>query len=375
MSRKIRVLHVAEAAGGVERYLRELFKYTQNVDNYIICSQNYSSKKIKPYVKKCFQIKMAHSFSLNQDVASIIKIKRLIRTIKPDIIYAHSSKGGALARLANLQYKVKIIYNPHGWSFNEVSTGIKGNIKNFLFKLTEKLAAPFTDQIVCISDFEKETAIKHHISSRKKLKVIYSGIDFSEFNNSKKIASFFPDNSFVVGMVARITETKAPDVFVKAAKIIHSKIPNAYFLIVGDGDQKDEIIQLIKKEHLETHFKLTGWVSNPADYMRIMHVGLLLSRWEGFGLVLPEYMYSSVPIVATNVGGIPYIVKNKKTGILISPDNPQEVADAVINLHNDLHLRSYLINNANLTVKEKFSINREAYQTEKLYYSLIYKDK
>lgn len=371
MEKKIRVLHVAEAAGGVERYLEALFKYTDHdqVENILICSQNYDYEKMKQLTDRVIVIKMAHQIDSKADFKSIKAIRHYIRQIKPDIVYAHSSKAGALARIADLGINNKVIYNPHGWAFN-----MQQSAKKEMYKWVERILAYFCDKIVCISDAERESALREKICNPDKLQVIYNGIDLEEINSTvpiKRIELGIPNDAFVVGMVGRLSKQKAPDTFVKAAKLIKEAIPNAYFLMVGDGELRNQIEDMIQQYGLDSSFLITGWVDNPITYMKIMDVGMLLSRWEGFGLVLPEYMACDVPIVATNVDAIPNIIKNEKNGLLIKKDNYKLSAEAVIKIFKNKKLRQKLIYEEKSIVQKRFSIDRVSQQTYKLYINLI----
>ena len=330
MKKKIRVLHVAEAAGGVERYLETLFKYTDHdkVENILICSQNYDYKKMKYLADRVIIIKMAHQIDSKSDIKSVKAIRHYIKQIKPDIIYAHSSKAGALARIADLGINNKVIYNPHGWAFNMQQSAKKKE----MYKWVERISAHFCNKIVCISDAEKESALREKICKPDKLQVIYNGIDLEEIKNTKpktRKELGIPEDAFVVGQVGRLSEQKAPDTFVKAAKMIKEKIPNAYFILVGDGELRDQIEKMIHEAGLNNSFLITGWVDNPAAYMKIMDVGTLLSRWEGFGLVLPEYMDCGTPIVATDVDAIPNVIGDKQHNWLVDKDNFEMVSEKV----------------------------------------------
>ena len=359
MNKRIRVLHVAEAAGGVERYLQTLFKYSdkEQVENILVCSQNYDYKKMKSLADRVIVLKMAHQINPSSDIKVEKALRRIIKQLKPDIVYAHSSKAGALARIADWGLKNKVIYNPHGWAFNmQQSTK-----KKEMYKWVEKISAHFCDKIVCISDAEKESALREKICKPSKLQVIYNGIDLEEIKNtiSKKRAELnIPEDAFVVGMVGRLSKQKAPDVFVKAAKLIKDKIPNAYFLMVGDGELRDQVEEMIHKFNLDSSFLITGWVDNPTAYMKVMNVGCLLSRWEGFGLVLPEYMACGVPIVATDVDAIPNIIKNGKNGILVDKDDYILTSNVIIKLFNDEQFRYDLIKFEKAVVKQKYSVKR-----------------
>lgn len=371
MNKRIRVLHVAEAAGGVERYLQTLFKYSdkEQVENILVCSQNYDYKKMKSLADRVIVLKMAHQIDPTSDIKVEKALRRIIKQLKPDIVYAHSSKAGALARIADLGLKNKVIYNPHGWAFNMQQSAKKKE----MYKWVEKISANFCDEIVCISDAEKESALREGICKPSKLQVIYNGIDLEGIKNTipkTRKELNIPEDAFVVGMVGRLSKQKAPDVFVKAAKLIKQKIPNAYFLMVGDGELRDQIEAMIHKFNLDSSFLITGWVDNPTSYMKIMNVGCLLSRWEGFGLVLPEYMACGVPVIATNVDAIPNIVKTNENGILINKDSCVDAQRACITIKNNICLKNKIISSASVRVKQHFNGVRVAKESIDLYKNL-----
>ena len=371
MNKRIRVLHVAEAAGGVERYLQTLFKYSdkEQVENILVCSQNYDYKKMKSLADRVIVLKMAHQINPSSDIKVEKALRRIIKQLKPDIVYAHSSKAGALARIADLGLKNKVIYNPHGWAFNMQQSSKKKE----MYKWVEKISAYFCDKIVCISDAEKESALREKICKPSKLQVIYNGIDLEAIKNTipkTKAELNIPEDAFVVGMVGRLSKQKAPDVFVKAAKLIKDKIPNAYFLMVGDGELRGQVEEMIHKFDLDSSFLITGWVDNPTSYMKVMDVGCLLSRWEGFGLVLPEYMACGLPIIATNVDAIPNIVKDGVNGMLINKDSFVGAQKVCTRLNSDTELKDRIIASAKSMVKNKFGAKRVAKESIELYKNL-----
>lgn len=372
MNKRIRILHVAEAAGGVERYLQTLFKYSdkEQVENILVCSQNYDYKEFEKLIDRVIVLKMAHQINPSSDIKVERALRRIIQKNKPDIVYAHSSKAGALARIADLGLKNKVIYNPHGWAFNMQQSAKKKE----MYKWVEKILAHFCDKIICISDAEKESALREKICKPSKLQVIYNGIDLEEIKNTvpkTRTELHIPEDAFVVGMVGRLSKQKAPDIFVKAAKLIKDAVPNAYFMIVGDGELRDQIEVLIHRFDLDSSFLITGWVDNPTAYMKIMDVGCLLSRWEGFGLVLPEYMACKVPIVATNVDAIPNIIEDGKNGILVDKDDYQAVKKVVVKIYEDRTFYSEIQNNAINEVKLLFSEKRVTLESKRMYVKVL----
>lgn len=372
MNKRIRVLHVAEAAGGVERYLQTLFKYSdkEQVENILVCSQNYDYKKMKSLADRVIVLKMAHQINPSSDIKVEKALRRIIKQLKPDIVYAHSSKAGALARIADLGINNKVIYNPHGWAFNMQQSAKKKE----MYKWVEKVSAHFCDKIVCISDAERESALREKICKSNKLQVIYNGIDLEEIENTKpktRKELGIPEDAFVVGQVGRLSEQKAPDIFVKVAKLIKEKIPNAYFILVGDGELRNQTEEMIHKQGLDDVFLITGWVDNTAAYMKIMNVGTLLSRWEGFGLVLPEYMACNVPIVANKIDAIPNIINNLKNGMLTDTNNINSVANSVIELYENEKFTAKVVETARKQVRIKYDMRRVVTDTLALYKDLI----
>lgn len=370
---KIRVVHVAEAAGGVERYLYALLRNSdsQEVENYFIASQHYELEKFQEYVSGSYQLEMAHTISPHGDRVAIKQIRKIVKKINPDIVYAHSTKAGALVRIALIGIHIPVIYNPHGWAFNIVQS----KKKELAYKLIEKVQIPFTKKVVCISEAEKNSAIQNHICSTNKIQIITNGVDFELLDQAQKITRKdlgIPEDAFVVGQVGRLTEQKSPDVFVEMAEKIKKEIPNSFFVMVGDGNLEAEIRRLIKMKGLEDSFLITGWVDNPTGYLNCFDVATLLSRWEGFGLALVEYMYCGVPLVSTKVDAIPYVVDDGVDGLLVEPDNSSEAAGAVIRIHEDPALAAKFVANGLSIAKDKYDVRRVAKQTLKLYYKVLY---
>lgn len=360
----MRVVHVAECVGGVERYLRSLLKYS-SCENIMILSQLYNKAEFENLADSVEIVSMSHNIGISA-LKEAIQIRKKIKKYKPDIVYAHSSIAGAITRMACVGVKTKVIYNPHGWSFN-----MESNKKN-IFIVLEKVMSHFCDKIICISDAEKESALKYKICKKSKLCVIYNGIDVDEYK-PKKANLPVSDDMFVVGMVGRICKQKAPDVFLKMAGEVKKKIPNSCFVIVGDAiegeeQERKDIEELAKKMGVD--LIITGWVDNPLEYMNRFDVGCLLSRWEGFGLVIPEYMLTRTPIVATRVDAIPYLITDGVDGLLVDKDDWENVAKMICMIEADADKKNTLINNAIETVSRRFDVRRVSKQIEALYESM-----
>ena len=305
------------------------------------------------------------------DIEAVRQLRKIIKKYTPDIVYAHSSKAGAITRIANIGIKNYCIYNPHGWAFNMQVSKKKQSLYTFI----EKVEAPFCNKIVCISNAEKKSALDKNICRENKIQVIFNGIDIEAYKRPyehciQRRNLNIPENAFVIGMVGRISKQKAPDVFVEAAKKIKDKIKNAYFVIVGNGDMEDEIKKYIVNHNMQNCFHITGWVENPMEYIRLFDVACLLSRWEGFGLVLPEYMLAGKPIVASKVDAIPDIIKSGENGILVEPDNAEDVKNEILRLYGDKSFRQKLVMQGQADVK-KFDVQRVAAEHQRMFMDIV----
>lgn len=366
---KIRILHVAQAAGGVDRYIRMLLKYLdkEKFENILVCSQDFRTENYSGLVDSIEQIEMTRAIGGN-DLRAIKEVRSLIKKYNPDIVYAHSSKAGAITRVADIGLKNHCVYNPHGWAFNMRCSAKKKAI----YTAIEKMAAPFCDKIICISDAEKQSALDKKICREEKLQVIFNGVDIESYENGahgavRRKDLNIPEDAFVVGMVGRMSPQKAPDVFIKMARQVKNKIPNAHFIIVGSGNQEAEIRKYAEESGFLDSLHITGWVDNPMSYVELFDVACLLSRWEGFGLALPEYMMASKPIVASRVDAIPNIIRDGENGLLVEVDDDIGASNAVLRIYQEDGLKNRLVAQGMKDVHNRFNARRVSEEHGKLF--------
>lgn len=370
----MKILHIAQASGGVERYIYSLLSHIDNskYENVLLCSNQFNKESFKHLTSSVEELSMKRNIGLG-DIRNILAIRKIIKKYNPDVVYCHSSKGGAVGRLACVGLGIKTIHNAHGWAFN-----MKGSwVMHILYIFVEWCLGLFTDMIVCISNSEFVDAKRKHIGNERTRKIIYNGVDVEQLEKALQDSSLMrsdlniPDDAFVVGMVGRISQQKAPDVFVKMAARIKRDVPSAHFVIVGSGKEREGIEQQIKDANLDHCFHITGWVDNIAPFIKLLDVGVLLSRWEGFGLALCEYMVAGLPIVATNVDAIPEVVNDGVNGLLVDMDDDVAAANAVMRIYTDKDMYMQMSKNGSKIVRDRFDVKRTAEQTEVLFQSLI----
>lgn len=244
-------------------------------------------------------------------------------------------------------------------------------LKSLVYLLMERCLAPLTDRIVCISEAEKESALRAHIADEDKLELIPNGIDIAAVQHAEAIQRSdlgIADDAFVVGMIGRLSPQKAPDVFIRAAKLVHDSINNSAFIIVGDGEEREAVEHFAKDNGLQ--LVVTGWTDNPYSYLKVFDVAVLLSRWEGFGLAVVEYMAAGKSVVATRTDAIPTLIDDGVDGLLVEVDNPEDVRDKVVFLYNHPEEVDNMKKKALNKVKAYYDISRVVDQHERMFVNL-----
>lgn len=374
---KITIIHIAQSAGGVEEYLYLLLTNIDcnRYDNILIVSEDYKKdkEKFEKVCKKIYFVPMQREINLKKDLHAIKEIKKILKKQKYDLLYMHSSKAGALGRIATMfKFKQKIIYNAHGWYFNAKIS----KCKKIIFAFIEKILALKTNIIINISKSEYNSALKCKIAKKSKLKIVENGIDFNYFKDYEKYRKIIrkeygiKDDEIVIGVVGRISEQKDPMTTIKAFKILNKENNKFRLMFIGSGELEKSVMDFAKNNNIENKVIITNWVKSVKEYISSIDIAILPSKWEGFGLAILEYMACDKPIVATNVGGISDIIKNNVNGYLVKPEDYQELSNKILEVISNQELSKEMIEN-NKIYRNKYSIKNTAKNSmnifEKLY--------
>lgn len=369
----MKILHIAQSAGyGVTIYMESLIQgLKENGDKQIILgSDYYDSSRFRDIADDVVTIPMCRNISL-KDAVTIKRCIGVVRKINPDIVYCHSAKAGIYGRIACIGTKAKVVYNPHGWSFNMKH----GMLSTFIYKSIEYVFSWLTDKIVLISQFELDSTPKSF--PRKKLVKITNGIDVErdlrllQQNSLDRKDLHIPEEAFVVGIVGRISIQKGQDLFVKVAAKVKQRIPSAYFLIVGGKSDDIPLEELISQMGFADCFTITGEVADAIRYVPLFDVALFTSRWEGFGLVLPEYMLAKRPVVAFAVDAAKEIIEDHVNGLAIPKGDVDSMAQAVVKLSQDKTLYDRLVDNGYKDAISKYDLKRVVAEHRKMFEKLI----
>jgi len=318
-----------------------------------------------------------------QDLKALLNLRQILVKEKPAIVHTHSSKAGILGRWAAKWAGVPvIIHSIHGFGFHDH----QGLLMQKMFIFLERATSPITTHFIAVSraNIEKGIALKLFEASR--ISLIRSGIEIDAFRRPeaggltpvvrdpplKREEFGFNAETPLVGMIACFKPQKAPLDFVRMAHLIYKQMPEARFLMVGDGALRPQIESCIQELGLSEVVRLTGWRRDVPKILHLLDVLVLTSLWEGLPRVFPQAMAAAVPIVATCVDGAPEAVKEGINGYLLPPGDIKGLAERVIYLlrHPDLARK---MGQQGIRLVDEFDSDRMVRQQEELYLTLLKK--
>jgi glycosyltransferase involved in cell wall biosynthesis len=348
--------------GGPTYNAAYLTKYLEpDYETLLIGGQHDESEKSSMHILDNLGLKpiiipeMQRSLNPYKDQIAFKKIQNIIKEFKPDIVHTHAAKAGALGRRAAYKMGVKQIYHTfHGHVFHSYF----GSFKTRIFKEIEKNLAKKSTKIIAISEIQKRELSKiHKICPEKKIEVIPLGFDLERFNTDKdsKRKEFrkkwnLKENEIAIGIIGRLVPIKNHVFFIDAIQEVlkKSEFPVRAF-IVGDGEEKQNIVNYIKNKNLDfsldytpATFNLTSWIKEIDRVNSGMDIICLTSLNEGTPVSLIEAQASGKPIVSTKTGGIENIVLENKTALLSEKNDLHNFSKNLLSLVNDSNKRKLL---------------------------------
>jgi L-malate glycosyltransferase len=251
-----------------------------------------------------------------------------------------------LARICGVPCAVGCRRNLNYWMSDQVA-------------VLQQISNIFATRLLANCEAVKEVVAKRESTAVDKIDVLYNGIDVDRFRRDADVRQATRESlglalhEVVVGNSSTFRPIKGVDIFVEAAAIVARQNADCRFLLVGDGPERSHIEAQIANHELGDRFSLVGSQVDVGPFLSAMDIAILSSRSEGFSNSLLEYMAASLPTIATDVGG------NKEAiggaGIIVSPDDPQQLAEAILLLANDAVKRHRLAVLARTRAVEMFS--------------------
>lgn len=285
---------------------------------------------------------------------SLSALVRLIRAENPDVVHTNSAKASGLGCFAARWAGVpRIIFTAHGWEFN----ASRGLISRIGIRFFSWMTILLSDETICVSEAVRGDVV-HWPFIHRKLVVVLNGIECATLKTREEArASLLPaqTNKTWVGMISELHPTKRIVDALHAVKDLVGDFPNLILVVLGEGAERARLEETIGALGLRDRVFLLGFIKDAATYANAFDIFLHASRSESSGYAILEAGCASLPVVACSVGGIPEVIQTDVNGLLVEPENPSHLADALESyLHNPEQARAYGVA-LHETVVTKFS--------------------
>ncbi len=293
-------------------------------------------------------------------------VRRAVKDFAPDIISCHGSLAGMVGRLA-VRNKIPTIFTVHGWGFTP-GTPL---IRRYCVLFAERVTGRYARKIICVSEYDKNLALRYHIAPAQKLMTLYNGIDLTardRFGRNQRVS-----DKIVITFVGRLAPPKDPLLLVQSFSQFSPYIKErAEMYIIGDGVLREGVEKFIQANGIRNTVHLTGGVSQQQvfEYLGKSDIFVLLSNWEGLPYAILEAMSFGLPVIATDVGGVQETM-NEKCGILVKRNDTKGVMKALESLIMDEKLRKRMGEEARRYAEQHFSLEEMFKKTEAAYLSVV----
>ncbi|HEY0349668.1 MAG TPA: glycosyltransferase family 4 protein [Pyrinomonadaceae bacterium] len=353
----MRILQICSAReiGGGERHLADLASALAGRGHEVFAALSPASP-VRAELRSLpseniIELPMRNSLNL----ASALRLSRFVREHQIEIVHAHVARDYPLAALATGRSQARLVLTRH-----------------VLFPLNRihRLTLRRTSRVIAVSQAVAASLYASSIFAPEKIITIHNGLDINKF--ARAIKDPAPGRKLRVGMVGHIAPIKGQEDFVRAAAIVQTDRDDVEFIIAGEDkshsrENRVALEKLIGDLKMDHAIKLTGWVDDVANLLSMLDLFVSPARSEPFGLSIVEAMAAGVPVVATASEGAREIIEDNQTGRLVPVGDSEAMAAAILDLLKARTDRKRLAENALVSLREHFSLDRMVERTVDVY--------
>jgi glycosyltransferase involved in cell wall biosynthesis len=265
------------------------------------------------------------------DLAACLRLARIVRELKPDVVHAHSSKAGAIARVARaLHPGIPLVYSPHGYAFNGY---FERRAERRAYRAAEQLLARAASRVICVC--EAEAGLARAVGPASRVRVVHNGIAPAEPGPPDPRILELGETGPIVGALTLLRPGKGLETLIDAAPELIARHPQLQVVIAGDGPSLEALRARARARGVLEAVRFVGPSDDPLGVLSAIDVFVHPSWAESFPYVVLEAMSLSKPIVASDVGGIREAVDDGVSGLLVAPRDPRELAASVSRVLGD----------------------------------------
>jgi len=375
----MKIMHLIDSGGlyGAEAMLLDLMVGQKKMGLHpLLCSIGTAGQDEKEIERQARSRELdvsAVRFRAGLNPVGAYNILRMAQTCQADILHSHGYKGNILAGIVpRFIRKIPLISTLHGW------TNTSSLSKLALYEWLDRRMLRHKDAVVAVNRLMLgDVRLMSAKVPSHRLYVVNNGINpeppwVDETGSpSRSLITNFARDGFVIGAIGRLSEEKGFNYLLEAIALLHRAGINIRLVLVGDGPLKDKLQQLAVSLGIDRIVLFIGYLANASQYLDCFDVLVISSLSEGLPITLLESMRAGIPVISTRVGGIPDVIVNDKSGILVSPGNPNELRDAIILVMKNPKITYSMIKQAKSLFNNNYSSDKMALDYLSVYKSLF----
>ncbi len=369
MKKRINIMHLITnpTIGGLETVVFNLLQHL-NREKYNVYLGYLDNKT--PQLHK-FQKAGIKTYCLYRKIKRIdyhlpFRLGRILKNKKIQLLHSHNASCFFFGTIASNLARIKAnVFTEHGRMLPD----------RRLIKITNRFLSHFNDRTVTVSQDMKKKLLYYEKFNPQKVSIILNGVDLQKNDNETFSNTEFmhlKDDYFLIGIIARLVPVKNHMCLFRALERIIRKYLNIRLLIIGDGPLKTKLIKKAFKMGIESYISFLGERNDVTKILNILDLFVLPSVNEGLSMTLLEAMASGVPVIASDVGGNPEIIKHCINGYLFPTDDDKKLSNIIISLIQKPGELERIGKIGKQTIVQRFTLNRMAREYEQLYQHLLF---
>ena len=358
--KRIKIIHIVESLklGGLEKVVESiclgLDKYKYDVSVYCVASGGEIANQLRA---KGFVVKVL-GINNYYNPLNIVKLYKNLVKDSPDIVQTHGYFSSVIGRIAAIQSGVNVIINHVHTAFYNMK------VRNVII---DKFLNRFTDETIYVSKASRESFRKAGYKIDKSI-IIYNAVDADAYTINKD-----PLNEKIITIVASLNDYKGHIYLLKAMRLALEDISEIKLWVIGDGPLREELKKEVKDLGIEKSVIFFGKKNNIPELLGKTSVFVLSSLREGLPVSLVEAMASALPVIGTDTGGIPEIVRNKENGYIVPPCDERALCKAILDMFSNEEKLEKMGQRSRELFERSFSLKHMSNQLDVLYMNLMKK--
>lgn len=301
-----------------------------------------------------YAVPLQRSVAPRGDAAALAALRRAVRDARPDVVHAHSSKAGAVARLLRLtDPRLPVLYTPHGFAH---AGHFERGAERLAYRAAETALAPLASQVLCVCEAERRLA--GGLGAGRRSQVIHNGVDPPPSGQPHPEVARLAERGPVLAAVTLLRAGKGVDTLLEAMPGVLARHPDAQLAIAGDGSDRAALTALAGRLGVADAVHFLGLTEGSAAVLRACDVYAQPSWAESFPYAMLEAMALGRPVVATDVGGVGEAITDGVTGRLVAPRDPLALAGALGTVMGDRARADEMGAEAARVARERFTTER-----------------